>query len=157
MNRELLEQHASLVGELRLLQSGKTIPGDVDFTARERKICEELSRIETKVSESQFRKTQAPDARSKEERMTELALSFPALKVEFPGISPWSQDKLNEWATSGGPSHGEVCAAEFLLYVWNPGDDTPWAGRFSLAECLKTWDVFNRFAFLRWAEDPFWP
>ena len=69
----------------------------------------------------------------------------------------WDQDKLNEWVTSGGASHGEICTAEFLLYLWNPDDDTLWAGRFSLCEALKTWDVFNRFAFLKWAEEPFWP
>ena len=157
MNRELLERNAKLLEELRLIQSGKTIAGDVDFAARENEIATELDAINCAVAESQFRdQTEAVEG-SKEERMTELALSFPAVREGWPGIDPWDQHKLNAWATSGVASHGEVCTAEFLLYVWNPDDDTPWAGRFSLSEALETWDVFNRFAFLKWAEEPFWP
>ena len=50
-----------------------------------------------------------------DERMTELALSFPTLSEKTPGVSPWDQDKLNEWAQSGGPSSGERATANGQL------------------------------------------
>lgn len=105
------------------------------------------------VAEHQFQQQQEPDTRDKHQRMTELALTFPSLSVNTPGIVPWDQDKVNEWVQSGGPSSGETATGEFLLYVWNPFKDTPWAGRFDLADTLKTWDIFHQFAFLKWAEN----
>lgn len=153
--RNLVERHASLREDLRELHAGRTVPGDGDPAAQEQELARGLQSIENEFVVHQFHEER--DTRESAVRMTELALRFPSITEATPGISPWDPDKLNAYAQSGSPGHGAKCAAEFLLFVWNPYDDTQWAGCFNLAEALKTWDVFHRYAFLRWAEDPFWP
>lgn len=72
-----------------------------------------------------------------------------------PGAKPWDANLLAR--SCEGASHGEKCTAYFLLYVWNPCDDTPWAGRFRLEESLQAWDGNNRQVFSEWTANPFWP
>lgn len=88
-------------------------------------------------------------------RVSRLAKSFPSLR-RTPGVEPWEPMLLDEWAASSVISHGELCAAQFLLAVWdNKGD---WnCGNFDLMEALSVWDIEHRVAFLSWASQPWWP
>lgn len=72
-----------------------------------------------------------------------------------PGIRPWEALRLDGWAATRQPSHGEVVTAQFVLAVWNP--DEVWkCGRFDLMEALAVWDLAHRAAFLNWAANPWW-
>jgi len=83
-----------------------------------------------------------------------LAQSFPGL-WNAPGVSPWDTVALDEWAASGGPSHGERCAAQPLLVVWNP--DEPWrSGKFNLTEALRVFDAQHHRSLIKWALKPWW-
>jgi hypothetical protein len=87
-------------------------------------------------------------------RIRTLAQNFPGL-WRAPGISPWNALRLDEWAASNGPSHGERCAAQFLLAVWNP--DEPWqSGKFDLMEALRVFDAQHHRALIEWALNPWW-
>lgn len=89
-----------------------------------------------------------------ENRVRLLAQTFPSL-WNAPGVRPWNAVTVDEWASSGGPSHGELCTARFILSVWNP--DEQWqCGRFDIMEALRVWDMSHRKAFLDWAVDPWW-
>lgn len=90
------ERHHAAVSELRDLHLGKAIHGDVDLAAREHQIKNTLQAISTEIAEHQFRPQQVPDNRDRAERMTELALTFPSLSVNTPGIVPWDQYKLDD-------------------------------------------------------------
>lgn len=87
-------------------------------------------------------------------RIARLAGAFPCL-LSAPGVEPWNANRLDKWASSAGPSHGEKCAARFVLAVWNP--NYAWdSGNFDLMEALRIWDAKNHQAFLAWADDPWW-
>jgi hypothetical protein len=87
-------------------------------------------------------------------RVRLLAQEFPSL-WNAPGVSPWNAVTVDEWASSGRPSHGELCTARFILAVWEPNEN--WrAGRFDVMEALRVWDEPHRTAFLRWAAAPWW-
>jgi len=91
------------------------------------------------------------------ERMSMLAISFPELELRArSAILPFDALELNRWARSGAPGHGGMCAARFVLSVWDPG--TKWrAGRFDIHEALSIWDDAHRRAFLAWCINPWWP
>jgi len=82
-------------------------------------------------------------------RISLLADSFPALH-KAPGVAPWDEGKFGRWARSG-ISHGELCAARFVLSVWNHYD---W--KFDMHEALGCWDNGNLEAFVAWAKAPWW-
>jgi len=87
-------------------------------------------------------------------RVRMLAQNLPGL-WKARGISPWDAVALDDWAAGGDPSHGERCAAQFLLAVWNP--DESWkSGQFDLMDALRVWDAQHRRAFIEWALDPWW-
>lgn len=89
------------------------------------------------------------------ERMSAFAESFPALS-SAPGIRPWDATELDEWGAGGDPGHGAICAAQFVLSVWNP--QQKWScGRFDLHQALGTWDDQNTGAFQEWIKHPWWP
>lgn len=87
----------------------------------------------------------------------ELALSFNALKgcpVLEPS-DPWEPKKLDAWALSAEASPGALCAASFVLTVWNQYE--PWrCGRFPLLDAMFFWSYEDRQVFLRWVERPWW-
>lgn len=86
--------------------------------------------------------------------MAGLVQTLPALRGA-PGVEPWDALAIDAWASTGIPSHGERCAARFILAVWNP--DIPWsAGPFDVMEALSVWDPQHHRAFLQWAVDPWW-
>lgn len=93
------------------------------------------------------------------ERMTDLQRSFPALAAAFdPAPEPFDAMELDKWTR--GKSHGEKCAASFVLSVWHGGNGSTWpyrTRRFHLHEALGVWDESNHAAFLAWARDPWWP
>ncbi len=107
-----------------------------------------------------------PIKRSYGERMSALAVSFPALqRAAAELIDPWiwerpgvlgTADVLDDWLASGAPSHGARCAGQFVLSLWNPNH--PWkSGKFDLHEALKIWDDEHLHAFLNWARAPWYP
>jgi hypothetical protein len=89
-----------------------------------------------------------------ETRIAQLARAFPCLR-NAPGIEPWDANRLDDWAGSGGSSHGEKCSARFVLAVWNPDHDWQ-SGKFDLMEALRVWDIHSHTSFLVWAADPWW-
>lgn len=94
------------------------------------------------------------DSNEPENRIHLLAWKFPCLR-HAPGVEPWNADRLDDWAASGGPSHGEKCSARFVLAVWNPNHEWQ-VGRFDLMEALRIWDEDSHKAFIAWARDPWW-
>jgi hypothetical protein len=90
----------------------------------------------------------------REVKIAQLARTFPCLR-NAPGIEPWNANWLDDWAASGGPSHGEKCSARFILAVWNP-DRGRHSSKFDLMEALRIWDIQSHNAFLAWASDPWW-
>lgn len=94
------------------------------------------------------------DEEESNRRITELARRIPTLRAFVASMRSWNADLLDQWAVCGR-SHGEKCAAQFILAVWNPGHE--WiSGRFDVMEALRIWDDAHRAAFLAWAEDPWW-
>jgi hypothetical protein len=84
----------------------------------------------------------------------QLAQSFPSL-VNKPGVSPWDALALDAWACGPAPSHGMLCAAQFVLAVWNP--DAEWrCGRFDVMEAMGVWDAAHVGSFVAWASAAWW-
>jgi len=89
------------------------------------------------------------------ERMESLALSFHGL-ARASGVQPFDPEKLDAWASGPAPGHGALCAARFVLSVWN--ERAPWrSGHFDAMEALGCWDAEHRKAFVDWAAAPWWP
>lgn len=86
--------------------------------------------------------------------MEVLARSFPSLQ-NATGIAPWDAKVLEGWACSPAPSHGMLCAAQFLLTVWNPYEEWE-CGKFDVMDALGCWDSEHHAAFLAWARAPWW-
>jgi hypothetical protein len=75
-----------------------------------------------------------------------LALAFPALKRAV-GISPWSPNQLDIWATEEATEPAAIAAAQFLLSLWNR--NCRWqCGSFDMFSALEKWDVPHRSGFL---------
>lgn len=87
-------------------------------------------------------------------RVRLLAQTFPSLWTA-PGIRPWDAVVVDQWASSGRASHGELCTARFVLAVWDTNGEWQ-SGRFDLMEALRVWDLPHRQAFLDWASEPWW-
>lgn len=92
-----------------------------------------------------------------QQRMSLLALKFPALHKGVPGILPWNPDELDQWlSTSGAVTAGSRCAGLFLLYVWNP--DTQWqSGSFSLREAYGRCDDAHWAVIQEFIQQPYFP
>lgn len=89
------------------------------------------------------------------DRMTKLALTFPTLTEQFPGVSPWNPAAL-EAAARRGACSGAIHAVKFLLNVWN--SDRKWKiGQFNLMGAMGCWDARHRAALRVYLEDPFFP
>lgn len=91
------------------------------------------------------------------EKMTKLALGFPTLREEVPGVAPWDAWLIDDWAaTSGQATSGSRLAVQFLLYVWDPGAE--WrSGAFSLREAYGAWDYAHWQVLERFIQVPFFP
>ncbi len=88
------------------------------------------------------------------QRMSEMADAFPALR-NAPGIFPFEPRKLAAWSRKA--SHGENCAARFVLGVWTGKGMFPGVKAFNFFEAMGVWDKDNRAAFLAWCKEPYWP
>lgn len=86
-------------------------------------------------------------------RMTALAESFPSLR-NMPGVSPWRPELLAR--RIGTMSHGEACAAQFVLSVWS-GGKYPRIRAFDLFEAMRVWDREHTEAAAAWMRASFWP
>jgi hypothetical protein len=91
------------------------------------------------------------------ERMSLLAESFPALRRwgSTPGVRPWDPERLAR--ASGTMSHGEQCAARFVLGVWTGTGSFPGVQPFDFFEAMGVWDEEQRDACIAWMQAPFWP
>jgi len=92
------------------------------------------------------------------QKMSAFALTFPSLR-RADGVNPWDADRLDEWA-AGPISHGERCAAQFVLAVWSgtPASECPWkSGPFDMMEAIRIWDEDHYRAYVSWVRDPWWP
>lgn len=86
-------------------------------------------------------------------RLLALARSFPSLDRKLPADFEW--DPLGFVAILRGASHGERCAAQFVLSVWNPTARFS-VGKFDLQDAIGTWDREHRAAFAAWCREPWW-
>lgn len=84
------------------------------------------------------------------ERIQIIAMRFHCLE-RLPFVRKWDAIALDQWALVA--SHGERCAAQFVLSVWNCFD-TPRCGKFDVIEAFNVWDTDHRAAFLAWALNP---
>jgi hypothetical protein len=91
------------------------------------------------------------------ERMSQLAESFPALNRwgNIPGIRPWNPHVLAKAVST--MSHGEACAARFVLAVWSGKSKFPGVRAFDLFEAMGVWDSEQVEAAIAWMQAPFWP
>ena len=90
--------------------------------------------------------------------ITRLARAFPGLD-HADGVEPFDAVGLAEWA-KGGKSHGQICAAQFILSVWNVVEsqaESYGLPYFDLHEAFGVWDRHHQQAFVGWAEEPWWP
>lgn len=94
------------------------------------------------------------DMNKRRKRMEVLALSFPSLRYA-PGVAPWDAELFADWAAGPVPSHGMLCAAQFVLRVWNHYEEWP-CGKFDVMDALGCWDYEHHAAFLEWAKAPWW-
>lgn len=62
---------------------------------------------------------------------------------------------LSRWGIGFGRGSTELCAVQFVLWVWSPQVQWP-CGRFDLWEALLSWDQADRLAFGRWVSSPWW-
>ena len=92
-------------------------------------------------------------------RMEQLARSFPCLK-DCPAITPWNGEKLQTWVEEQAQTlelpYEVVSTVSFLLYLWDPARAwrcTP----FNVVDALFLWNQEHRDAFMKWAQDPWWP
>lgn len=84
------------------------------------------------------------------ERIQHMAMRFPSLQ-DVPAAMRWNALKLDQWALTA--SHGERCAVQFLLRVWD--QHGLWkCGEFNVFEAMAIWDQEHREAFLAWALNP---
>lgn len=94
------------------------------------------------------------------EQMVLLARSFPTLEhvsaLEYEDGSGINPTGLDKWACGPEPGHGALCAARFILAVFN--SRSTWkCGKFDLMEAMGCWDTRHRAAFVAWAKEPWWP
>ena len=101
-------------------------------------------------------------------RMLDLARSFPSLRRKLRAAE--SFDAMSLWEAAQPWSHGEKCAAAFVLSVYNPkGEwslpeghedrfpDSPAPLPFDFHDAYGVWDDEPRQAFVKWAQAPWWP
>lgn len=102
-----------------------------------------------------------PRAHCTSERMVALIYSFPILKREAPGLTPWKPERWAKWwRTSGAQTDGSVHAVAFILSVWAGCNADHWKRRgysFDVVRAFGSWDDRQRAAFLKWAQNPWWP
>jgi hypothetical protein len=98
--------------------------------------------------------SRAAGATHPEERIQQLALTFPALR-RAAGVQPWQPHQLDVWACGPLPGEGALHAARFVLALWDNAG--AWCcGRFDAIEALAAWDGPHRGAFLTWVARPWW-
>ena len=92
-------------------------------------------------------------------RIVELAWSFPVLRPCMKRLEigedwgrPWDPKAFDACVAEGGGS-GAICAAAFVLNIWNSGHDWK-CGAFNLGRAIGTWDQWQREAFQEWATEP---
>ena len=84
----------------------------------------------------------------------ELALSFPSLQTA-EGVSPWEPYKLDAWAIEASIRPVAVCAAQFVLNLWD--HRAKWrCGRFRLTQALAVWDANHRTVLIEQSDPPWW-
>jgi hypothetical protein len=89
-----------------------------------------------------------------------LLYTFPMLRRDCPGLTPWKPLKWARWwRTSGAGTSGSYHAVAFVLSVWS-GSGKEWIRRgytFDVVRAFGTWDEAHRAAFNAWCQNPWWP
>ncbi len=89
-----------------------------------------------------------------------IIYSFPILRRDAPGLTPWKPLKWAKWwRTSGAQTSGSYHAVAFVLSVWS-GSGKEWIRRgyvFDVVRAFGCWDEGQRGAFRAWTQNPWWP
>lgn len=95
------------------------------------------------------------------ERMVGIIYTFPVIRRDAPGLCPWKPEKWARWwRNSGAQTSGSYHAVAFILSVWAGLNADHWKRRgyvFDFVKAWGYWDNAHRAAFLRWAQNPWWP
>lgn len=90
-----------------------------------------------------------------------VVFSFPMLRRQASGLTPWRPDKWARWwRTSGAQTSGSYHAVAFCLSLWSGCNDRFWKRRgyeFDVVRAFGTWDHAHREAFLSWCANPWRP
>lgn len=85
--------------------------------------------------------------------MLQLARTFEILAPKVAHIRKWESAEFDQMARKFSSS--EVCAARFILTVWNW--NTKWkCGPFNAVDAVSNWSQHDRKAFTNWCLDPWW-
>lgn len=88
--------------------------------------------------------------------MEALVTAFPSLKrrgTRWNTGSCGGENCNNFRKAMRGMSHGELCAAQFCLSVWNHFD---FGKKFNMQEACGVWDAEHRAVLIEWLMDPWW-
>lgn len=90
-----------------------------------------------------------------------IIYSFPTLRREAPGLTPWDPEKWARWwKTSGALTAGSRHAVAFCLSLWAGCNADHWKRRgwsFDVVAAFGSWDERHRAAFLKWCANPWRP
>jgi hypothetical protein len=90
-----------------------------------------------------------------------VVYSFPILRREAPGLTPWDPRKWARWwRDSGAQTSGSYHAVAFCLSLWGGGNLVEWKRRgysFDVIAAFGVWDDSHRAAFLKWCVNPWRP
>lgn len=90
-----------------------------------------------------------------------VVYSFPMLRRDVPGLTPWKPIKWAKWwRTSGAQTSGSYHAVAFCLSLWSGCNADEWKRRgysFDVVAAFGVWDDRHRAAFMAWTQNPWRP
>jgi len=102
-----------------------------------------------------------PRAHCTNERfVTGVIYSFPMLRRETPGLTPWEPIKWARYWRGPAQTSGSYHAVAFCLSLWAGCNAEEWKRRgfsFDVVAAFGAWDDRHRAAFLKWCANPWRP
>lgn len=89
-----------------------------------------------------------------------VVFSFPMLRRDMPGLTPWDPIKWARAWRGGAQTSGSYHAVAFCLSLWAGCNADEWRRRgysFDVVAAFGVWDDRHRAAFLKWCANPWRP